>query len=135
MYYLLLFFVIPATSFASTTHFESLSYDEIHKNYQSLNCFDEATQQEMNKCGEQSLSLAKDKMNSIFNEVIEEKDNAFSEKVKKSQVLWTTFAHISCEIETYESEGGTGYYSILNFCLETKLNERISYLKWVLSNK
>ncbi|VAW49735.1 hypothetical protein MNBD_GAMMA04-1170 [hydrothermal vent metagenome] len=135
MHYLLLFCVIPATLFASTTHFESLSYDEIHKSYQSLNCFDEATQQEMNKCGEQSLSSTKAKMDSILNEAIEGKDNAFSEKIKKSQTLWTTFTHISCEIETYESKSGTGYYSILNFCLETKLNERISYLQWVLSNK
>lgn len=135
MHYLLLLCVIPTTLFAATTHLESLTYDEIHKSYQSLNCFDEATQQEMDECGKQSLSSAKAKMDSILNELIGGDKNAFAEKVKKSQTLWVSFTQISCEIETYESEGGTGYYSILNYCLETKVNERISYLQWMLSNK
>ena len=138
MRYILIMALIPSLLFAAS-HFEKeIDYSEVHSVYQSTNCFDEKTEQEMDECGIKSLKLAKEKMNSIFDILISSSasDSQSSRyKVKKSQDDWNHFMDSSCVMETLDSEGGSGYHSIINFCYETKVNERISYLQWILSNK
>ena len=138
MRYILIMTLIPSILFAASHIENKVDYSEVHSVYQSMNCFDEKTEQKMDECGIQSLKLAKDKMNSIFNIIISDSTSdsqSRSNKIKNSQEDWNHYMKSSCVMETLDSEGGSGYNSIINFCYETKVNERISYLQWILSNK
>lgn len=116
---------------------QPVDYDEIHKPYVSLNCFNEKTQKDMDKCGDDNLLAAEEKMKSLVKTIIVSfKDSSpqMANKFKKSQILWEESHKIECEVETYDSIEGSGYHSILSACLEMKINERISYLRWLASN-
>ena len=138
MRYILIITIIPSILFAASHIENKIDYSEVHSVYQSMNCFDEKTEKKMDECGIQSLKSAKEKMNLIFNILI---SNSISDsqsrrnKIKNSQENWSHYMKSSCVMESLDSEGGSGYNSIINFCYETKVNERISYLQWILSNK
>jgi len=138
MRYILIISMVPSILLAASHIKREADYYEVHSVYQSMSCFDEQTEPEMDECGSKSLKLAKDKMNSLFNMILSDsKEGALSasDKIKKSQEDWGLYMKSSCVMETLDSEGGSGYNSIINFCYETKVNERISYLQWILSNK
>lgn len=138
MRYFLVLSLIPNILFAESYIEKSIDYNEVHSVYQSVNCFDTKTEQAMDECGVQSLQLAKEKMNSIFNTLISDSKNdsqSKHNKMKTAQEDWNKYMKSSCMMEVADSEGGSGYDSIINFCYETKINERISYLQWISSNK
>lgn len=112
-------------------------YNQLHKPYESLTCIDEQNQQAMDKCGEQSLAKATAQMNAFLNNlkksyISDEPD--LLQPLQDAQVAWQAYMESSCRIETYYSRGGSGFHSIWNACLETKTNERISYLSWMMDN-
>ena len=138
MRYFLTLAFIPSILFAASDAQEQIDYNEVHAVYQSVNCLNEKTEQKMDRCGTQSLKQAKDRMNYIFNILLSKYtkgSQSNSYKITKSQDDWGRHMESSCAIETIDSEGGSAYNSIVNFCYETKINERISYLDWILSNK
>jgi len=135
MRYILLFTFMPSLLFAASHIEKQIDYSEVHSIYQSRNCFDKATEQEMNFCGNKSLEASKSKMNSIFNLVISSAEVKSKSKIQKAQDDWVLYMKSNCVMETLDSEGGSAYDSIINFCYETKVNERVSYLQWILSNK
>lgn len=49
--------------------------------------------------------------------------------LKKVQLIWIKYRDTSCNYETYESNGGTGFSTIYEKCLLDKTIERIKYLK------
>lgn len=137
MKYLLLLSFLPLFACATQESHLSIDYDEIHKPYFNLSCINETTQKEMDVCGEKSLLQATNLMKILVESLIESnrKDSPdFSNKINVSQVHWEKLHKVNCEIETYESIGGSGYHSILNACIEMKVNERVSYLQWLASN-
>lgn len=137
MKYLILAIFLSLSACATQEPTISIHYDDIHKPYINITCINEVTQQEMDACGEKSLLSATNKMNLMAESLIESNRKelpSFSEKIRDSQVQWEKYHKISCEIETYESMHGSAYYSILNACLEMKVNERVSYLKWFAEN-
>lgn len=137
MKYLLLISFLPLFSCAMQESTISTDYDEIHKPFFSMHCINEATQQEMDACGKKSLLSATNSMTLLVESLIESNRKyspGFSKKINEAQIKWENFHRTSCEIETYESIGGSAYYSIFNTCLEMKVNERVSYLKWLADN-
>ena len=138
MQYLIILAFFPSILFAASDVQKQIDYSEVHKVYQSMNCLDEKTEQKIDECGIHSLKLARDKMNYVFNVLFSESTRgpqSSSYKIKESQEDWSRYMKSSCALETIDSEGGSGYHSIINFCYETKINERISYLEWILSNR
>ncbi|MGY5586207.1 lysozyme inhibitor LprI family protein [Vibrio cincinnatiensis] len=135
MKYLTLFTLLPFFSYAAEDI--SVDYDEIHKPYFNVSCMNEKNQEKMDICGDKSLLEATNAMVLLVDSLIESNLEPFPElstKIKQSQAYWEQYHKINCEIETYESLGGSGYHSIFNACIEMKVNERISYLKWLESN-
>jgi uncharacterized protein YecT (DUF1311 family) len=49
--------------------------------------------------------------------------------LKKAQLVWIKMRDASCDYETYESMGGSGFSTIYENCLLEKTKERIKYLK------
>ena len=134
-YYLLVLVFISTVLLASEN--EVQDYNEIHKSYYGLGCIDEATQHSMDECGKEKLIEATKKMNDIVKIIAisyEKKSKEQKKALKKSQKHWVNLTKFDCAIETEDSQSGSGYYSILNACLEMKTNERISYLRWISSN-
>ncbi|WP_199528679.1 lysozyme inhibitor LprI family protein [Pseudoalteromonas sp. bablab_jr010] len=115
---------------------QEVNYEELHKPYFSLNCLSEKTQQDMDKCGDRNLLTAKKTMESMVETIhtrFAELSPELSGKFKKSQTLWEESHTIECQLEAYDSIEGSGYHSILSSCIEMKMNERISYLRWLAS--
>jgi uncharacterized protein YecT (DUF1311 family) len=116
---------------------KEIDYSEVHSVYQSMNCLEEKTEKEMDECRIQSLRFAKNKMDSLFKVILsasQKESQSHAHKTIKSQEDWKQYMESSCVMETLDSEGGSAYNTIINFCYETKVNERISYLQWTLSN-
>ena len=116
MRYLLIFTFIPSILFAASHIEKQIDYSEVHSIYQSMNCFDKATEQEMNSCGNKSLEASKSKMNSILNLIISSAENKSKSKIQKAQDDWVLHMQSNCVMETLDSEGGSAYDSIINFC-------------------
>ncbi|XPF95135.1 lysozyme inhibitor LprI family protein [Colwellia sp. RE-S-Sl-9] len=138
MRYILFLSLIPSILLAGGHLEKKVDYSEIHSVFQSMNCLYEDTEQKMDECGSKSLTLAKSRMNLLIDELLstaKKVSQSRSDKIKKSQKDWALYTESNCIMETLDSEGGSGYPSIINFCYETKINERISYLQWILSNK
>lgn len=137
MKYLLLIIFLPLFACATQESNLPADYEDIHKAYLNMNCINEATQQEMDSCGNENLISATNAMTLLTASLIEsnlKESPDYSKKISESQTQWEKFHKISCEIETYESLNGSGYYSIFNACLEIKVNERVNYLKWLADN-
>jgi len=138
MRYILLISIVSCMSLAASHIDKEIDYSEVHSVYQSMNCFDEKTEKEMDECGIQSLRFAKNKMDSLFKIILSashKESQSHAHKTIKSQEDWKQYMKSSCVMETLDSEGGSAYNTIINFCYETKVNERISYLQWILSNQ
>lgn len=110
------------------------SYYEIHKPFMSINCLNEQTQQEVDTCSRASIENAKSKMESLLNELklLNDQQALVVSDIELSQTYWSEYMKATCSIETKDSKDGSAYYSILSDCLETKINERNSYLQWLL---
>ena len=135
---LLLISIVSSMSLAASHIDKQIDYSEVHSPYQSMNCLEEKTEKEMDACGIQSLQFAKNKMNSLFNIILsasKKESQSHGNKTIKSQDDWKQYMESSCVMETIDSEGGSAYNAIINFCYETKVNERVSYLQWILSNQ
>jgi len=112
-------------------------YMKIHEPFGAATCSSANTQHEMDACGRKSLAMATKKMEQILAKL--KKNHKANEPklfvfLEKDQASWETYKTTGCEFETYYSRNGSGYESILNVCLETKVNERISYLQWMLDH-
>lgn len=134
-----LFIMLLAVPFncacASATHIPD--YQEVHKPYLAMTCLDSKTQQEMDACTQKSLNLRTRHMKMILGQLMKNYkagEAGMAKALEKSQHSWQVYKNNNCKLETYDSRSGSGYASILNACLETKTNERISYLQWLLDN-
>ena len=137
MKYLFLLLLVPSISNAAREMAQIPEYTQIHKPFLATTCFGSRNQHEMDQCGEKSLAKAKERMARILaalkvNYKTSEPD--LQKYLEKSQASWEKYEVSSCKFETYDSRDGSGFYSIWNECLESKINERISYLSWMLDN-
>ncbi len=137
MKYLFLLLWVPLLSYAGGEKVEVPDYMQIHKPYLSMACIDENTQQAMDKCGERSLVKVTSRMNKTLallkkNYINTEPD--LFKLLQVSQLSWQSYMELNCKIETYDSRNGSGFNSIWNACLEAKINERISFLNWMMEN-
>jgi len=137
LYSILLIFFTSTFLFANDKQAEIPDYNEIHQPYWNWACLDELNQKLVDQCGQESLIASQHKLDELLKHI----DNSYSKyqpkkahKLKESQLYWNKITEINCSIETDESKEGSGFYSILNACLEMKTNERISYLHWIVNN-
>ena len=135
MKYLFFLLLTPLLSYAGGN--EIPDYMQVHKPFLSMACIDEKTQHTMDQCGERSLASATSRMNALLD--LLKKNNISAEPdlfkfLKSSQLAWKTYMESSCKVETYDSRHGSGFHSILNACHEAKINERISFLSWMMDN-
>ena len=138
MRYILLISLVSCMSLAASHIDKKIDYSEVHSVYQSMNCLEEKTEKEMDACGIKSLQFAENKMNSLFNIILstsKKNSQSHANTTIKSQEDWKRYMQSNCVMETLDSEGGSAHSTIINFCYETKVNERISYLQWILSNQ
>ena len=131
----LLLFIAPSSYAADSPKMPN--YIQAHKIYIPLNCINSQTQAEMDECHHKNLPALTTKMDmtlSLLKKNYKTSEPGLLKELEKSQAAWKNYYVANCDFETYESRNGTGYYSILNMCLETKINERISYLQWMLDH-
>ncbi|MCP3852923.1 MAG: DUF1311 domain-containing protein [Gammaproteobacteria bacterium] len=137
MKYLFLIFFLSSLVQAGGLTNQTPDYTEIHKPYLSMACIDAQNQHEMDACGEKSLASTNRRMEEILTNL--KKDYKTSEpdlfeSLISSQKSWETYKETSCKLETYYSREGSGFNAIWNGCLESKINERISYLNTMKDN-
>jgi len=131
MKYLYLLFFISSDAYVS----DIPDYNNIHKPFWGLSCFDAKNQDELDKCGKKTLDLSTTEMNRALTVLKNSKSEPeFINALKQSQNTWLLHMEFTCKIQTYDSIGGSGFYSIWNSCLETETNERISFLNGLMSN-
>ncbi|MCP4321689.1 MAG: DUF1311 domain-containing protein [Alteromonadales bacterium] len=134
---LMIFFLFTPLAYAGGAKVIISDYMQVHKPFLSLTCINEKTQQEMDQCGERSLVKAKSKMNALLETLKtnhKSAEPALYDTLEASQLTWNKYMEASCKVETYYSRGGSGFSSIWSYCIETKINERISYLSWMMEN-
>ena len=135
--YLLVFFA--GVSCAGSEAVDVPDYVDVHSVYMSMSmaCLDAQDQRAMDECGVKSLAEANKKLKRLYGTL---KSNYMKSEpdlfkaLEVSQNRWDTYKVSSCKLETFYSREGSGFDSIWNGCLETKINERISYLNWMISN-
>lgn len=126
---LLLFASLPLMAAESSPPIPN--YDSVHLPYRTKACEEKNTDREMKECSAKVLEVTKAQMEQRYKTVLgalEKESPKTAKSLKTEQQLWKKMYPISCSIKVYESEGGTGYYSILDFCLIKMVNERTSYL-------
>ena len=137
MKFLSIFFLLPSLAYAGGSKVIIPDYMQVHKPFLSLSCIDEKTQHEMDQCGEHSLVKVTSQMNVLLESLKKSHKSAepgLYDSLESSQLAWKNYIDASCKVETYYSRGGSGFNAIWNYCLETKTNERISYLSWMMEN-
>ncbi len=128
---LLVLMLVSSAVIAGGGDAEQGSYYETHKSFLSMNCIDEQTQKDMDDCGVNSLAGVKKEMEAVL-EALSASKPSIAKEIQLDQQNWAAYAKSSCDIETHDSKEGSGYFSVLNYCMETKINERISYLMWLV---
>jgi len=137
MKYIFALFFVSTLSCAGGVEESKPDYMQVHKPYLSMTCINEVNQQAMDKCGELSLVKATNQMNDILKKLSKsytKNEPDLSKALTDSQLSWHEYTKNGCQLETYYSRNGSGYGSILNACLESKINERISFLNWLMEN-
>lgn len=112
-------------------------YMKIHEPFGAASCPNAKTQYEMDECGRKSLASVTKYMEQILTKLkknYKANEPGLLKALEKSQTAWEIYKNTGCEFETYYSQNGSGYESILNGCLESKINERISYLQWMIDH-
>ncbi|KLV01199.1 lysozyme inhibitor LprI family protein [Photobacterium aphoticum] len=100
----------------------------------SETCINAETQYEMDACTEKAVADEKVAVNAIVKYLVEINDPKYVRTLQASQALWEKAMYADCEFETVESSTGTGYFSILNNCLENKYRQRKAYLSWFVAH-
>ncbi|CAK9888702.1 MULTISPECIES: lysozyme inhibitor LprI family protein [Pseudomonas] len=97
------------------------------------------TEVQMLECMQRSLKKSDRQLNQLYQELVTRfKDEGASPgrptqdvALKKAQRTWIAFRDASCELETYESVGGSGYATIHTHCLLKQTQARVQYLKQI----
>lgn len=137
MKFLYLLVLVAGVSCAGSEAVDVPDYIEVHSVYMSMACLDAQDQRQMDECGEKSMAEANKKLERIYSTL---KSNYMKSEpdlfkaLEVSQNSWDTYKVTSCKLETFYSREGSGFDAIWKGCLETKINERISYLNWMISN-
>ena len=144
MKYLLLFFLLPLSLNAAQE--VSLDYEQIYNSYNNGGgCANGAEPYVTYACTRKQMILLNDEITSLFNSFIKSSNERLSKLSKEDraaqanltemhqvvQTNWFISHSVECEIENYDSITGTGYNLIYNFCIIRKMNERLSYLRWL----
>lgn len=122
---------IPTVLMAAGIDQNNPDYYKVHEPYRTVACKKEEFNKSMEECSAKELTMATKAMKERY-KVVQAALNEGYPKVgrmlKQSQKIWEQYYATSCVIQNHESAGGTGYSSLLNFCLIEMLNERTSYL-------
>ncbi|QBF26343.1 DUF1311 domain-containing protein [Pseudomonas tructae] len=97
------------------------------------------TEAQMYDCMQQALKRSDRQLNELYHALVARfKDEGATPgrptqdlALKKAQRAWIAFRDASCEFETYESVGGSGYGTIHTHCLLQQTQARVEYLKRV----
>lgn len=129
---LLTCFLAPTLAIAAGGDPAVADYFQVHEAYRTQACKGELGNKEMEACSVKELDAAskrmKERLKAAFGTVGDDSPK-FAKKLKLTQKAWEQTYITQCEIQNRESSNGTGYSSILNFCLIQMINERASYLK------
>lgn len=108
-------------------------------NAYTAECVNTKYESEMYECFKEKLNEQDKLLNQTYNKLLNTYksdgplvlSNVPSKDVylKKAQLAWIKTRDTSCDYETYESNGGTGFSTIYEKCLLDKTVERIQYLK------
>ena len=134
---LYLLMLISSMSYAGGDAAGVPDYVQIHMPYMSLACLDAKNQADMDACSKRSLKKSMEHMNSLLDALhlnYNKSEPELTKLLKASQNDWRVYMESTCRVETYYSRGGTGFDSIWNACLESRINERASFLNWLLEN-
>lgn len=128
---LLTFLLAPTLAMAEAGPSAVADYFQVHEPFQTHACKGESGNKEMEVCSVKELAAASSRMKARYQTALSSVGEDFpklASKLKVNQKLWEQTYHAQCEIQNRESAKGSGYSSILNFCLIQMLNERTSYL-------
>ena len=127
--FLMLFISLPLM--AADNQITVPGYTKIHEPYGTKACEKQETNRNMALCSQRVLASSKKALDTRYQFVLKTLKidyPATAKKLQSTQKMWEAFYPINCEVGEHESESGTGYSSILDFCLIQMVNERISYL-------
>ncbi len=103
-----------------------------------FNCENAQTERDMRACAQRHLDKSDDELNRIYSSLMVDYKGdkppglsvkARSEYLRNVQREWIKFRDKSCELETYDSIGGSGFGTIYTFCLLKYTQERVRYLR------
>ena len=103
-------------------------------------CYGEKTEIDMSECTTERYKSLDKELNVVYRAKMLELDSIkihsdganvkpVSYYLKMSQLAWIKMRDADCDLETYESMGGTGYDSIYHNCLADKTRDRINKIK------
>ncbi|KAF2391532.1 lysozyme inhibitor LprI family protein [Pseudomonas frederiksbergensis] len=102
----------------------------------SSTCATAATEGQMFDCLQRQLKASDHALNTAYKTLIARyKDNGLATNqpsqdliLKKAQLAWIALRDASCDFETYESIGGSGFGTIHTACLLEQTQKRVEYL-------
>lgn len=103
----------------------------------SYTCPNANTESEMYDCLQLQLKTSDQALNQAYKTLITRyKENGAFENhpsqdvmLKKAQLAWIVLRDASCEFETYDSMGGSGFGTIHTACLLEQTQKRVEYLQ------
>jgi uncharacterized protein YecT (DUF1311 family) len=110
-------------------------YFKVHEPYDTKACIAANGNAGMEACTLKELETARLQMNARFKAAVRsvnEESPKLALKLKQNQKTWESTYLPQCEVQLYESVTGSGYGSLLNFCLIQMVNERTSYLNTLI---
>lgn len=121
----------------------STDYFKLHQPYASLQCPQNTTSADMERCVTRLLTDADVRLNQAYQILLkrlkadETGGNWLvkpSEQLIRAQRDWISLKNSGCAFETHESASSPYYQNHLNLCLLTYTRERADYLQWFVDH-
>lgn len=120
-----------------------MDYFKLHQPYASLQCPQNTTAADMQRCVTRLLTDADVRLNQAYQILLkrlkadETGGNWLvkpSEQLIRAQRDWISLKNSGCAFETHESASSPYYQNHLNLCLLTYTRERADYLQWFVDH-
>jgi len=96
------------------------------------NCTNPNTTIEYNRCARLAYETADRELNSVWQQVISQLSGNQKERLIDRQLAWIEERDSTCDRETADNRGGTGYRGFLSNCLRRVTMERTEFLRGYL---
>jgi len=120
-----------------------MDYFKLHQPYASLQCPQNTTPADMDRCVTRLLTDADVRLNQAYQILLKrlKADEVGgnwlvkpSEQLIRAQRDWISLKNSGCAFETHESASSPYYQNHLNLCLLTYTRERADYLQWFVDH-